>query len=287
MRANEFIIEAVGGNYLYHGVPKGDTVTAIIKSGFIKPQEVFDFDRNPNDDSDEANPPVISLSRDQRLRFPYGEAVAQFVIDKDALIRAGIIAKPKVGTGYGRIESEERVYKPIPVKAPYVVAIQYDPALKIPKSILDYAKQSGIKMGPWQPVKQTASEPEYDINYPNRVDSSEEDLDVKITNILKTGTEPLPDWKSIMIDDGPGWSTIYYDIPGWSNGIAIQPFKFISPDLAKQILPQLQQLTKAGQSIRSVMNKYALIQHGKNWKQGIHRIYPGDSGYKVEVPPGN
>jgi len=280
MRANEFIIEAVGGNYLYHGVPNGGIVSAIIKSGFIKPQEQFENDCD-NPENHKLCPPVVSLSRDQLLRFPYGNAVAQFVIDKDALTRAGIIVKPQVGTAMGRSESEERVFKPIPVKAPYVVAIQYDPALKVPKSILDYVKQSGIRMEPWKQVKQAASEPEYDINYSDKEDGDKENLSTKITNILKTGTEPLPDWKSIKITDGPGWSTIYYDIPGYDTGISIQPFQFISPDLAKQILPQLHQLTKAGQSVRPVMNKYALIQHGKDWKQGTYQIRPGDKGYKI------
>lgn len=284
MRAQEFIIEAVGGNYLYHGVPDGATVSAILKSGFIKPQPVFDFDRNPNDDSEKANPPVISLTRDQRLRFPYGGGVAQFVIDKDALTRAGIIAKPKVGTAYGRSESEERSYKPIPVKAPYIVAVQYDPTLKVPPAIIKHFKELGVRIEPWTPGKQTASEPEYDINY--TISDAGDTVD-QIQSILKTGTDPLPDWRKIKLDNGPGWSTIYYKIQGWTTGIAIQPFQFISPDLAKQLLPQLQQMTKAGQSIRPLVNKYALVQHGKNWKQGIYKIKPGDPGYKVDEPPSN
>lgn len=281
MRAQEFIIEAVGGNYLYHGVPNGDTVSAILKSGFIKPQPVFDFDRNPNDDSKEANPPVISLTRDQRLRFPYGGGVAQFVIDKDALTRAGIIAKPKVGTGYGRTESEERAYKPIPVKAPYVVAMQYDPSVKVPAAIIKHFRQLGVRIEPWKPSGSTHpdSEPEYDINYPNI--SGADDLVDQIQSILKTGTAPLPDWKKIKIDRGPGWSTIYYEIPDRDTGINIQPFQFISPELAEQLLPQLQQMTRAGQSIRPLVNKYALVQHGKNWKQGIYKIKPGDPQYKA------
>ena len=61
MRATEFIIEAVGGNYLYHGVQHGRTAASILRSGFIKPMQPFDFDAE-NPDDPRAADPVISLS---------------------------------------------------------------------------------------------------------------------------------------------------------------------------------------------------------------------------------
>lgn len=282
MRVYEIITEAVGGNYLYHGVSDGRTVGAILRSGAIEPQEQFEQDCDDPSDH-KLCPPVISLSRDQYLRYPYGRAVAQFVVDKDALKQAGIVAKPQVGTGYFKAESEERVYKPIPLRKPYVVAIQYDPDLKVPKSILQRAKDFGIPMIPWKSYNQH-SEPEYDLQFGR---THGEDESVKLANhikdILEKGTDPLPDWTQLQIVPSPGNSaSIYYKIPGWTYGAEIQPFSFIDPDLAKQILSQLQQLTKAGKSIRPVMNKYALVQHGKDWKQGTFKLRPGDPGFKTQ-----
>ena len=261
MRATEFIIEAVGGNYLYHGVPRGGTVSAIIKSGFIKPQPVFDFDRNPNDDSEEANPPVISLSRDQTLRFPYGNAVAQFVIDKDALTQAGIIVKPKVGTGAGRSESEERAYKPIPIKAPYVVAIQYDPKLKVPKPILDYAQQLGIRMEPWKSIKPQAAT---DDDQNPKIAPATEYTD---PNALKLQSQ---DWFGDIV-----W-TISYD--RGTTGNIIQPYYQVKDEIAvKKAYAAIKDRIAKSQSFDDLLPQ---SQYGKTWSQGKREIKPGDKGYK-------
>lgn len=282
MRVWEILQEAVGGNYLYHGVPEGKTVSNILKSGFIKPMAQFEFDCDDPDDK-ETCPDVISLSRDQFLRFPYGNAVAQFVVDKDALKKAGIIAKPQVGTNYFKQEAEERVFKPIPVKAPYVVAIQYDPSLKVPKSIIDKVQATGIKIEPWKTINSRQDEPEYDVNYSKSSYSTDDETDpaVVIRNILDKGTDPLPDWRNLYLLKMADSYGIYYKIPGWTHGLEIQPFRFLDDEnFAKRILAQLQQLTKAGKSIRPIMNKYAQKQFGKDWKQGRYQIRPGDKGYK-------
>jgi hypothetical protein len=276
MKIQELLNEAVGGNYLYHGVRDGSIVNQILKSGSILPQMQFDFDcEDPEDKT--ICPDVISLSRDQFLRFPYGDAVAQFVVDKDALKRSGIIAKPQVGARYYKQEAEERVFKPIPVKAPYVVAIQYDPGLKIPQSVIDRAKASGVRVEPWKSVKKDPQEPEYDVNYDANRGRKLED---RIKNILAKGVKPLPDWRQIKITDFGDSASIYYNIPEWTYGVDIQPFTFIPKNFAKKILPQLQQLTKNGQSIRPLMNKYAVRQYDKTWKQGKYQINPGHPKYK-------
>lgn len=282
MRITEIITEAVGGNYLYHGVPDGRTVAAILKSGFIEPQEQFEQDCDDLGDR-KLCPPVISLSRNQYLRYPAGRAVAQFVVDKDALKQAGIVVKPWVGAGYFKSESEERAYKPIPLRSPFVVAIQFDPNLKIPKSVLNRTKELGVPIVPWKSFSQPV-EPEYDLQFHHTSGKGDSvRLSNHINDILKKGTEPLPDWTQLkIIPMKANKAGIYYNIPGWTYGTEIQPFNFIDADLAEKILSQLQQLTKAGKSIRPIMNKYSLIQHDKNWKQGTYQLRPGDPGFKVQ-----
>jgi len=259
MRANEFIIEAVGGNYLYHGVPRGETVSAIIKSGFIQPHEQFEFDCD-DPTNHKLCPPVVSLSRDQLLRFPYGGAVAQFVIDKDALTRAGIIAKPQVGTAYDRSESEERVYKAIPVKAPYVVAIQYDPKLKVPKPILDYAQQVGIRMEPWKQINPRAT----DDNQTPKIKPATEYTDPKA---LKLKSQ---DWFGDIV-----W-TISYD-KGTSGNI-IQPYYMVKDEIAvKKAYTAIKDRIAKGQSFDDLLPQ---SQYGKTWSRGRTELKPGDKGYK-------
>lgn len=288
MKIWEILQEAVGGQYLYHGVPDGQTMSRILKSGKILPMEVFDFDRDAEMARNGGKEPLprISLTRDQYLHFPYGDGVAQFVIDRDALKRSGYKIRPTVGAMIAsKAETEELVYKPIPLTPPFVVSIQYDPALKVPKSFIDKIRDTGIKIEPWRKTKSRdqEQEPEYDLNY-SRDSYSEDDpesLVVKIRDILDNGTDPLPDWRQLDLETDATGSSIYYKIPGWTRGIDIQPFKMIdNEDFAKRIFAQLQQLTKDGKSIRPIMNKYAQKQFGKDWKQGKHQIRPGSPGYK-------
>lgn len=119
------LCEVVGGNYLYHSIKGIDTVLKILKSGIIdaqsNPEDVLDYNLPETD--------IVSLSRDQFNRFPYGNGEYQFVIDKDALRRKGIKVVP---FSYGsdvmlikfREESEERALSFIPVGPPYVVELQ-------------------------------------------------------------------------------------------------------------------------------------------------------------------
>lgn len=285
MKIWEILQEAVGGQYLYHGVPDGQTMSRILKSGEIKPMPVFDFDREleVGDDENAEVPDRISLTRNQYLHFPYGNGVAQFVIDRDALKQKGFKIKPAVGAMIGpKDETEERVFNPIPLKFPFVVSIQYDPGLKVPKSFIEKVRTAGIKIEPWRQSRSRDQDqqPDYDINYNNR-DRGEENPSAQIADILDKGTDPLPDWRQLDLKTDITGSSIYYKIPGWTDGIAIQPFGMLdNEDFAKRIFSQLQQLTKDGKTIRPVMNKYAQRQFGKDWKQGKHQIRPGSPGYK-------
>lgn len=263
MRAQEFIIEAVGGNYLYHGVPDGKTVAAILKSGFIKPQPVFDFDRNPDDDSEEANPPVISLTRDQRLRFPYGRGVAQFVIDKDALTKSGIIVKPKVGAMYGRSESEERSWTSIPVKAPFVVAVQYDSKLKVPPAIIKHFQELGVKIEPWKSVVAKSAD-----NAPKEIPPAQDYTDPTALKL-----------KSQDFFGDTVW-TIYYNTGG--GGKIIQPYYLIKDEVvAKKAYAAIKDRIAKGLSFDDVLPQ---SQYGKSWSKGEYEIKPGDRGYKGDTP---
>ena len=151
MKIWELLNEGVNDQFLYHGVPDGPTMMQILKSGKLKPQEPFDFDQDMDQQRGEKSVKRISLTRNQYLHFPYGHGVAQFVIDKDALRRAGYKVVPKVGAMmHYKYETEEQVYKPIPIQAPFIVEIQYDPDLKIPRGFFDNAKAMGVKISPWR-----------------------------------------------------------------------------------------------------------------------------------------
>ena len=275
MRAFEFIIEAVGGNYLYHGVPDGSTAMAIIKSGFIKPNEVHQLDRKYDDDDNILDEPdVISLSRDQSLRFPYGNAVAQFVVDKDALKQAGIKVMPAAGVGYGKAEKEERVWTPIPVKPPFVTAIQVDPNLleEIPKPFLSKLKKLGVRIEPWKSFKE-----------PVDPASSKKASNAK-------GKPVGPDWKQLYLGSAfdPPRYTLYYKIPGWTDGKEIKPFSYMSDkNFAEKILKLVQDRTRIGQGIKDIQARFSQDQYAKTWKKGNGRLSPGDPGYVQPELPNN
>ena len=151
MRAKEFITEYVGPNLLYHGVPNGNVVNRILKSGVIKVNEPFELDAEKEKEAGIEPVPRISLTRDQYLHYPYGGGVAQFVINRDALKQHGYKITPTVSAGMpGKYEKEEQVYKNIPVRSPFVIELQYDPEIKIPKPFLLRAKELGIKLSPWR-----------------------------------------------------------------------------------------------------------------------------------------
>jgi hypothetical protein len=151
MKIYEILAEGVNDQFLYHGVPDGRTMMQILKSGALEPQEAFEFDSDMDQDNGEEPLDRISLTRNQYLHFPNGQGVAQFVIDKNALRKHGYKVVPKVGAMMNyKDETEEQVYKPIPIKSPFVVEIQYDPDLKIPSGFFDNAKAMGVKVTPWR-----------------------------------------------------------------------------------------------------------------------------------------
>lgn len=116
MRANEFLSEKIHSGArapLYHTSPIVKAIN-IVDDGAIKPIVPFDSPdpRNPN-----SGKPSVSLTRDPRLNFysttSPGERVT-FVIDQDAL-RQIMKLHPITYPGVKRAESEERVYKPVPL----------------------------------------------------------------------------------------------------------------------------------------------------------------------------
>jgi hypothetical protein len=274
MRAKEFITEAVGGNYLYHGVQQGSTVMSILRSGTIKPMQPFDFDaENPNDPR--AKDPVVSLSRSQYLRHPFGTAVAQFVIDADALRRVGNKPTPMAGQMVDyKTETEERVYKPIPIKAPFVVAVQFDPAVveEIPKLFFKKLKDAGVKVEAWKSYKET----------PNP--------DLQSSGPVTPGADrgkPFDDWtKFHLVDTIPGLFTLFYKKPGFTYGDPIRPFEQMQDkNFAEKILKLAQQRTKQGQGINDIISMFDRDQFAKSWKKGVERLNPSDPRFaKPEIP---
>lgn len=274
MRYHEIVTEAVGANLLYHGVGDGSTIAKIFRSGYIMPQEQFEYDCvDPHN-----CPPVISLSRSQYLRFPYGDAVAQFVIDRDQLSRSGIIARPRVGAEYYKQEAEERVYKPIPCRYPYVVAIEYDPTLSVPRSIKQRAAQLNIALRAWRaynksPVSNRVMQHHYSID---------DDLPSDLTTLISAlnSQQPLPDYRKLhLVCNVPDHCSVYYKIADWTYGHPIDPFVGMPQEFGQKILQQLRALTRNGQSISSLQQQYG-PQTIKTWKHGRREVNPGSAGYQ-------
>lgn len=148
MKISEVISESVGGNYLYHSVRDIKTILNILNSGIIEGQP------NPEDVLDYGLPEldVVSLSRDQYNRYPYGDGRYQFVIDKDELRKKGIKVKP---FSYGsdvamvpfRAESEERALSFIPAGPPYVVELQVLSPKYITPELQALCDNAGIPLG--------------------------------------------------------------------------------------------------------------------------------------------
>jgi hypothetical protein len=268
MKLLELLQEAVGGNYLYHGVPDGPTVMKILKSGSIKPQEPFQFDQDPNN----PEPKNISLSRSQYLRFPYGHAVAQFVVDKDALARAGIIAKPKVGAMMDyKYETEERVYKPIPVRAPFVVAIEFDPNLKIPKAFLNHATKLGVKVEPWRRQGENPNQ-QPQVNKPQPQTEFTDPKKVKIMGNGYTYGNPV---KKVEPTE---WYVAYETRPG--------SYHLIGPrskdkTYIQKLFPQIKDRIAKGLTFDDLL---PADQYRKEWKRGYSEIHPGDTDWVEQNP---
>ena len=152
MRAKEFIIEEVGGDYIYHSVSTPNQIWNILQKGEIEPN------LSVTDEDGGWEIPVISASRSQYYRYPYGTGGVQLVLDRSALRRAGYKVfpfsymqfygnpdgtKPTSSNAMYKQETEERIFHPrgigIPIKSPFVVGIQFRKELieKIPKKLLD------------------------------------------------------------------------------------------------------------------------------------------------------
>jgi hypothetical protein len=273
MKIYEILEEGVNDQFLYHGVPDGQVASAILKSGFIKPNEVHQLDRKYDDDDNIIDEPdVISLSRDQYLRFPYGNAVAQFVIDRDALKRAGIKVKPAAGVGYGKSEKEERVWTPIPVKAPFVVAIQYDPELKIPPAFLKRAAEAGVKIEPWRKEGRNPSiQPADPTPQPQN-----KYTDIKKLKIHHNGyTSGIPPVKT-----PPDEWYIGYNKPG--GFIDMLTVRSRDKNYIQKLYPQIKDRVAKGLSFDDLL---PATQQRKDWKRGRSEVIPGDPDW--QEPPKN
>ena len=143
MRAIDFLTEDMypGARApLYHTSPIINAVD-IIDNGAIEPITPFDSpdSRNPN-----SGKPSISLTRDPRLDYGSGKGPrVMFVIDQDAL-RQVTKTHPITYPNVKRAESEERVYKPIPLSA-----VQ---AIVVPRQVVAHIKeikQIMIDRGDW------------------------------------------------------------------------------------------------------------------------------------------
>ena len=258
MKINEILQEAVGGNYLYHGVPDGRTLTQILQSGALQPMPPFDFDNEGGDDN--PDPDRISLTRNQYLHFPYGYGVAQIVIDKDALRKAGYKVVPAVGAMiHYKGETEERVFKPIPMRSPFVVEIQYDPKIKVPKTFLARAQAAGIRLSPWRKTGK---------NY--GVDKKDKDIYYQ---------DEYTDPSKVVVTS---WG--YSNPPKYIVGYKVDPksTRKISPESTdenyiKDLFVKIRDRVAKGWTWDDLLPP---SQYGKTWSQGYYEIPYGSPGYK-------
>ena len=275
MRITEIITEGVNDQFLYHGVPDGRTVMNILKSGEIHVQEPFDFDREQEDDDEDGAPPPkrISLTRDQYLHFPYGNGVAQFVIDKNALRRAGYKVKPVVGAMMEpKAETEEQVFKNIPVRAPFVVEIQYDPDLKIPNSVLDNAKSAGVKVTPW---RKTGQHPAVPVPQPSGPGPATKYTDPE--RLVIQGEDEYWSGKPQVYHPPTQWG-IWYVNADKSSRMIYPYIHYKDPKQLEPILRKLRARIAQGLSFDDLLPQ---SQYSKTWQQGKREIYPTDPGYKT------
>jgi hypothetical protein len=172
MRIEE-LLEAVGGDHVYHSVGNDRTAIRILRSGVIKP--------NLGDEDEDAGwtIPSISTSRNERYRFPYGGGAVQFILDRSAIRQAGFKIMPfsyrqfykdpapentpVSGNTLHKQETEERIYHKrgigIPLKAPILVGMEINPKLKSSKTLLKLAKEMNIPVTNMKSFKQPPPPP--------------------------------------------------------------------------------------------------------------------------------
>lgn len=257
MKIYEIINEDVNSNLVYHGVTSGEKAGRILKSGVLFLTEPFEFDAE--EEGGEENRNHLSVTRNQYLRFPYGNGVVQFVLDKDALKKGGWQVKPKIGTGmYYKYETEERIYhkadKSVPVRPPYVVGIQVYPGIEIPQSVIEKSKSLGIPMTRMkvekQPTADAPNPPGIRMYAPNH----------KI-EIIKTA-------KGFTLIDNDGWSPFrdpiepYVDIPDEATAIKFRD--------------KLQSMIDAKLDYKAL----APTQYHRDWEQGRYKLKASDKQFK-------
>lgn len=267
MRAIEFITEDVGPNLLYHGVPNGNVVNRILKSGVIKVNEPFELDAEKEKEAGIEPVPRISLTRDQYLHYPYGGGVAQFVINRDALKQHGYKITPTVSAGMpGKYEKEEQVYKNIPVRSPFVVELQYDPDIKIPKPFLLRAKELGIKLSPWrkEAIQYVSDEPK---PTKNKYDPD------KLTARGNSYTSSHPITGEIVRGPATEWYVGYESKDG-SVYLITQPSK--DKQFVEKLVLAIKDRMAKGLSWEDLLpqNKYA-----KSWGKGTYKLKHGTPEY--------
>lgn len=267
MRAFEFITEDVSKNLLYHGVPNGNVMYRILNSGVIKVNEPFELDIESEKEAGIESKPRISLTRDQYLHFPYGGGVAQFVIDRDALKKHGYKIRPTVSAGMpGKYEKEEQVYKNIPVRSPFVVELQYDPNLKVPKTLLSKAKNLGIKLSPWreEAVQYVSDEPKptknkYDPNKLKARGNSHSSRDPRTGELVKY---PATEWY------------VGYESKDGSVYLITQPSK--DKEFVDKLTLDIKNRMAKGLSWEDLLPQ---DKYSKSWTKGRYKLQHGTPEY--------
>lgn len=235
------LLEAVGGDHVYHSVKDDRTAIKILRSGVIKP--------NLSDEDEEGGwkIPSISTSRNQRYRFPYGGGAVQFILDRSEIRKAGFKVIPfsyrqfygdsnvdsPTGDTLHKQETEERIYHKrgigIPLKSPIVVGIEINPELKTSKILLKVAKEAGIPVTNMKSFKQPPPPPPA----PPKMKG---DLLVDIQDIKaieRSDTKEIEIWANVK-----SWSSWDDDMTGGRKWLPIE-FGFNSKEEADKRAEQL------------------------------------------------
>jgi hypothetical protein len=199
VRAQEFIVEAVSDNYLYHSTTLRG-LKGMISSGTIQPSTAKLAHGSGGGGIGDHG--AISLSRDKHY-FPFDETDIQIVLDRSAL-KKNFRIKPY--NFAGRYEAEERITNPIPFNNRFIkgVVFRNDPPNK---SILSALKKLGIDVQEHQPLPLSNAYSKVDFTVDPK-DYGDKKLDWKITSI----DDPNSVWKrakNITADQAVAWFNDY------------------------------------------------------------------------------
>ena len=242
MRIQE-LLEAVGGDHVYHSVRSDRTAIRILKAGMIKP--------NLSDEDADAGwtIPSISTSRNERYRFPYGDGAVQFILDRSAIRQAGFKVMPfsyrqfykdqdpentpPSGDVLHKQETEERIYHKrgigIPLKAPIVVGIEINPKLRTSKTLLKLAKDMNIPVTNMKSFKEPPPPPPP----PPKMTGN---LLVDVTDIIgvqRSDTKEIEIWANVK-----SWTSYSAELDGGRSWLPIE-FGFKSKEEADMRAEQL------------------------------------------------